>query len=111
MGLSPEVRRRIEENRVKRALVLDLRGTDYGLLLQVVPEEVRELEHLEQLLLGKNVIQCLPDWLTELPKLQFIQLNQNPLREVGKVRNLVLNVITSYSIHYTKLYDPKPAHA
>ncbi|WP_459873905.1 leucine-rich repeat domain-containing protein, partial [Endothiovibrio diazotrophicus] len=77
----------IDENLSRREPILDLCRQ----ALLEVPPEIRGLTHLEQLLLADNAIQRLPAWLAELPKLRFIQLNINPLHDVGKVPNLVLD--------------------
>ena len=77
----------IQKNKEKNDPILDLR--DQSLL--EVPEEIRELSHLKLLLLGKNVIQVLPSWLNELPNIEYIQLNMNPLNNLGDVENLVID--------------------
>ncbi len=78
---------KIQKNQAEQESVLDLRGQS----LRQIPEQVRELSHLKQLLLADNQIQSLPSWLSELKNVDFIQLNMNPLHDVGAVENLVLD--------------------
>ncbi len=87
MKTPPHILQAIQSNLEQEESILDFRGQA---LLQV-PEEIKELTHLEHLLLKDNAIQTLPEWLNDLPQLEFIQLNINPLHEVGRVRHLVLD--------------------
>ncbi len=50
--------------------VLDMRGNPG---MTAVPEAVRELSRLQELYLDGTGITDLPDWLTDLPSLRYIQ--------------------------------------
>ena len=78
---------KIEANRTRREPILDLRSQ----ALLAIPPEIHASTHLQQLLLRNNAIQRLPEWLKDLPNLQFIELNINPLQDLGSIQGLVLD--------------------
>ncbi|UZS00045.1 hypothetical protein [Chondrinema litorale] len=48
--------------------------------LSKIPEEIKILNFLEELILKNNKIQELPEWLTGLSKLKLIDIRGNPLQ-------------------------------
>ena len=97
----PEILEKIEECREKKAKVLDLSNDADNfyfiavnkIKLPIIPPEVFELTHLEELNLRNNVIQVLPEQIKQLSKLKKINLCDNPLREVADIKGLFLHYV------------------
>jgi len=73
----PEILKKIEACREKKAKVLDL--SDLDIKLPIIPPEVFELTHIEELNLRNNAIQIIPEKIKQLFNLKKINLCDNPL--------------------------------
>lgn len=86
MNGSGEASRLVTAAAQRRDLVLDL--SNHG--LKALPEGLREITHLSELLLNGNKLECLPDWLGELTSLRRLHLGRNRLTSLpDSLRSLV----------------------
>ena len=65
--------------------------------IRELPDGIQKLPYLQSLYLQQNQFSSFPESIMGIKNLQRLSLAGNQIQE--------LPVITSYSIHYTKLYD------
>ena len=95
----PNILKKIEKCREKKAKVLDLSNSEdilgsinlNKIKLPIIPPEVFELTHIEELNLRNHAIQVLPEKIKQFPNLKKINLCDNPLREVADIQGLFLH--------------------
>ncbi|KKK85523.1 hypothetical protein LCGC14_2772460, partial [marine sediment metagenome] len=71
------------ENGVIKSLSLDNCG------INEVPETIRRLKSLKELILSRNCLERIPDWIDELDQLEVLDASHNIIKEIPKsIKNL-----------------------